>query len=35
MKASTDFLLALSTKLKDITDNTTDMETESELNESI
>lgn len=35
MKASIDFLLALSTKLQEITDNTADMETELELNELI
>ncbi|MGG5739711.1 hypothetical protein [Bacillus cereus group sp. IBL03679] len=35
MRASTDFLLVLSTKLQEIADNTADMETESELNELI
>ncbi|WP_276568562.1 hypothetical protein [Bacillus thuringiensis] len=35
MKASTSFLLALSSKLQEIADNTSDMETEVELNELI
>ncbi|WP_257142382.1 hypothetical protein [Bacillus thuringiensis] len=35
MQASTSFLLALSTKLQEIADNTADMETEAELNELI
>ncbi|WP_283092819.1 hypothetical protein [Bacillus cereus] len=35
MQASTSFLLALSTKLQEIANNTADMETEAELNELI
>lgn len=35
MHASSDFLLALSTKLQEIADNTADLETASELNELI
>ncbi|WP_256869665.1 hypothetical protein [Bacillus sp. CDB3] len=35
MHASTDFLLALSTKLQEIADNTSDMETLTELSELI
>ncbi|WP_265327806.1 hypothetical protein [Bacillus mycoides] len=35
MQASTSFLLALSTKLQEIADNTMDMETLTELNELI
>lgn len=35
MKASSDFLIALSTRLQEIADNTADMETEAELNELI
>ncbi|WP_279538720.1 hypothetical protein [Bacillus sp. XF8] len=35
MKASVSFLLALSTKLQEIADNTVDVDTEMELNELI
>lgn len=35
MRVSTDFLLALSTKLQEIADDTYDVETEMELNELI
>lgn len=35
MKASTDFLLALSAKLTEIADNTADLETAAELEELI
>ncbi|MED2748980.1 hypothetical protein P4278_12960 [Bacillus thuringiensis] len=35
MKASTDFLLALSAKLQEIADNTADLETAAELEELI
>lgn len=35
MKASTDFLLALSAKLQEIADDTADIDTEMELNELI
>lgn len=35
MSASTSFLLALSTKLQEIADNTVDLETKAELNEFI
>ncbi|WP_186323947.1 hypothetical protein [Bacillus thuringiensis] len=35
MQASTDFLLALSTKLQEIADNTADLETAAELEELI
>ncbi|WP_304521941.1 hypothetical protein [Bacillus toyonensis] len=35
MRASTDFILELSTKLQEIADNTADLETQSELNKLI
>ncbi|MEW4154157.1 hypothetical protein Q0N88_30890 [Bacillus thuringiensis] len=35
MQASTDFLLALSTKLQGIADNTADLETAAELEELV